>query len=57
VPFALGWVAMIGYLSMPRPEGDFVIADGLAGYVLLAAAMAFLVSALVTLPHPRKAAT
>jgi hypothetical protein len=57
LPFALGWVAMIGYLSMPHPAGGFVIADGLAGYVLLAAAMAFLVSALVTLPHPRKPAT
>ncbi|WP_244931909.1 hypothetical protein [Nocardioides sp. W7] len=51
LPFALGWVATVGYLTVPRPEGDYVIADGAAGYVLLAAAMAFLVSGLVTLPR------
>lgn len=51
LPFALGWVAMVGYLTSPRPEGDFVIPDGTAGYVLLVAAVAFLVSGLVTLPR------
>lgn len=51
LPFAVGWVAMVGYLTVPRPEGDYVIGDGLAGYVLLAAAMAFLIGALVTLPR------
>ncbi|SDD46249.1 DUF6113 family protein [Nocardioides lianchengensis] len=51
LPFALGWIAMVGYLTVPRPEGDFVIGNGLAGYVLLAAAMAFLVAGLVTLPR------
>lgn len=51
VPFAAGWVAMIGYLMMPRPEGDFVVADGVEGYVLLAVAMVLIVSGLVTLPR------
>jgi len=51
LPFAVGWIAMVGYLTVPRPEGDYVIGDGLAGYVLLAAAMAFLIGALVTLPR------
>ena len=57
LPFALGWVAMIGYLTMPRPEGDFVIADGTAGYVLLVAACVFLVAGLVTLPRREPSAT
>lgn len=51
LPFALGWVAMVGYLTAPRPEGDFVIPDGTGGYVLLIAAVALLVSGLVTLPR------
>lgn len=51
LPFALGWIAMVGYLTVPRPEGDFVIGDGVAGYALIAAAMAFLVSGLVTIPR------
>lgn len=49
--FSAGWVAMIGYLMMPRPEGDFVVAEGTAGYVLLVAAMVLLVSGVVTLPR------
>lgn len=51
LPFSLGWVVMVGYLTIPRPEGDFVIPDGTAGYVLLVVAMVLLVSGLVTLPR------
>lgn len=51
LPFAFGWVGMVGYLTVPRPEGDFVIADGVEGYLLLAAAFGFLVAALATLPR------
>lgn len=51
LPFALGWVAMIGYLTVPRPEGDYVIGDGAAGYALLIAACAFLAAGLLTLPR------
>lgn len=53
LPFALGWIAVVGYLTVPRPEGDFVIGDGVAGYALIAAAMVFLVSGLVTIPRGR----
>jgi hypothetical protein len=51
LPFALGWVAMIGYLTIPRPEGDYVIGDDTAGYALLVVACVFLVAGLVTLPR------
>jgi hypothetical protein len=55
--FSAGWVAMIGYLMMPRPEGDYLVADGAAGYVLLAAAMVLIVAGLVTLPRRAPATT
>lgn len=51
LPFALGWIAMLAYLTIPRPEGDFVVGDDTSGYTLIAAAMAFLVASLVTLPR------
>ncbi|WP_101523763.1 hypothetical protein [Nocardioides houyundeii] len=35
LPFAAGWVLALAYCMTPRPEGDFLIADGPKGYVLL----------------------
>jgi hypothetical protein len=49
MPFAVGWVAMVGYLALPRDEGDYVIADDAPGYVLLGYAVALLVASMVTL--------
>ncbi|MET0525800.1 MAG: DUF6113 family protein [Nocardioides sp.] len=49
MPFAVGWVAMVGYLALPRDEGDYVIADDVPGYVLLGYAVALLVASMVTL--------
>ena len=57
LPFSAGWIAMLGYLMMPRPEGDFLVADGIEGYVLLAAGMVLVVSAVVTLPRRAPVAT
>lgn len=53
VPFAVGWVAMVGYLAYGRDEGDFVIAGDVQGYTLLGFAVALLVAAMVTLPNRR----
>lgn len=39
LPFALGWVVALGYALVQRPEGDFLVADGGAGYVLLVAGL------------------
>ena len=54
MPFAFGWVAMVGYLAIPRDEGDYVIADDLQGYVLLGFAVALGVAAAVTLQPVRR---
>jgi hypothetical protein len=53
IPFAGGWVAVIGYLAFPRGEGDYVIAADRQGYMLLGCGVALAVSALVTLPLRR----
>ena len=50
VAWAAGWVAMVGYLAVPRGEGDYVIAGDLAGYAVLITAAAVALSALATLP-------
>ncbi|MDQ4051503.1 MAG: DUF6113 family protein [Actinomycetota bacterium] len=52
-PFVLGWSAVVAALALPRPEGDFVIAGDVNGYVLLGFGLVLLVAGLVTLPPPR----
>lgn len=52
--FALGWVAMLGLVLAPRPEGDYAVGQGSAGYALIALALAVLVAAITTLPRPRR---
>lgn len=56
LPHAVGWMGMVGWLSLPRPEGGYAISSDLSGYALLGAGLALLVHALVTLPRPRPAA-
>ena len=51
-PFALGWAVVVAALALPRPEGDFLIAGDLNGYVLLGFGLALLVASLVTVPPP-----
>lgn len=51
VAWALGWVAMVGYLAVPRGEGDYVISGNLSGYAVLIAAAAVALSALATVPR------
>ncbi|MQW75762.1 hypothetical protein GHK92_07745 [Nocardioides sp. dk4132] len=50
VAWAAGWVAMVGYLAVPRSEGDYVIAGDLAGYAVLITAAVVALGALATLP-------
>ena len=54
MPFAFGWVAMVGYLAFPRGEGDYAISSDAPGYVLLGFAVALLVAATVTLQPVRR---
>ncbi|MBB3041319.1 hypothetical protein KM427_07105 [Nocardioides sp. LMS-CY] len=55
--FAVGWVAMVGWLAVPRPEGDYLISQDWQGYLVLGLGMLLLVVGLATLPRPRRAAT
>ena len=55
-PFGLGVAVMIGFLTVPRPEGDYVVSADPNGYVLLGFAVAVLVVSVATLPRPRRAA-
>ena len=57
MPFAVGWVAMVGYLAVPRDEGDYAIASEVQGYVLLGFAVALLVASMVTLQPVRRGNT
>ena len=41
--FCLGWVAMLGLVLAGRPEGDWAIGSGLAGYTLMGTALAMIV--------------
>ncbi|WP_309646973.1 hypothetical protein [Nocardioides sp.] len=50
--FGAGWAAMAAYLSVPRPEGDYVISADAQGYALLGFGVAVLIFSLATLPAP-----
>jgi hypothetical protein len=54
LPFALGWVGIVGYLAFARDQGGYVIAGDLQGYALLGFGVALLVAAMVTLPPLRR---
>ena len=51
--FVVGWVAMVGWLTVPRPEGDYLISQDWQGYAVLGLGMVLLVVGLATLPRPR----
>jgi hypothetical protein len=52
VPFALGYAGVVGLASVPRPEGDYLLAADLEGYVVLGAALGALVFSFATLRGP-----
>jgi hypothetical protein len=50
--FGVGLVGGLGLLSVRRPEGDYVIAADLEGYLLLGLGLAVVVAGVATLPRP-----
>jgi hypothetical protein len=52
--FVAGWVLMVGWLTVPRPEGDYLISQDWQGYAVLALGMVLLVVGLATLPRPTR---
>jgi hypothetical protein len=50
--FIAGWVLTVGWLTVPRPEGDYLISQDWQGYAVLALGMILLVVGLATLPRP-----
>lgn len=50
--FVLGWVLVVGWLTMPRPEGDYAISQDWQGYGVLGVGLVLLVLAVGTLPRP-----
>lgn len=51
--FVVGWVGMVGWLAMPRPEGDYLLSSDLAGYAVLGIGLVLLVFGVATLPRPK----
>lgn len=48
--FVVGFDAVVGWLTVPRAEGDYLVSQDWQGYALLAVGLALLVGALATLP-------
>jgi len=53
LPFALGFVAVLGLAMSPRPEGDYLVPGNARGYLLLAVGLVVFLIAVATLPRPR----
>ena len=54
--YCLAYAAMTGYLSIPRPEGDYAIASDWAGYSMLTLAVTLLVIGVGTFRRVRPTA-
>ncbi|WP_395693072.1 DUF6113 family protein [Nocardioides sp.] len=50
--FVAGWVLVVGWLTFPRAEGDYVISQDAQGYAVLVLGLVLLVVAIATLPRP-----
>ena len=46
--YVVGWLAALVYVLIGRPEGDYVVAGDLRGYLLLATGLALVVVGLVS---------
>lgn len=51
--FVLGWVLVVGWLSLPRAEGDYLLSQDVQGYAVLVVGLVLLVVAVGTLPGRR----
>jgi hypothetical protein len=54
LPFALGFVVVLGLGMVPRGEGDYLIPGNARGYVLLALGFVLVLTAVATLPRPER---
>ncbi len=52
---ATGWAVAVLRLAVRRPEGDYVVAADVGGYVLLVTSLVLVLAAVVTLPTRRDA--
>ena len=52
--FVVGWGAMVGWLTIPRPEGDYVVSQDVSGYAVLAIGLVLLAFGIATLPRPAR---
>jgi len=52
LPFAVGFVAVLGLAMTPRGEGDYLVPGNARGYVLLGVGVLALLIAVATLPRP-----
>jgi hypothetical protein len=56
LPYAVGYAALVGYLSVPRGEGDYAISSSGPGYAVLGLAVLVVAFAVGTLPRPGRRA-
>ena len=54
--FVVGFDAMLGWLTVPRSEGDYLISQNWQGYAVLGFGMVLLVVGVSTLPRPARPA-
>lgn len=52
--YVVGWDAMVAWLTVPRPEGDYLLSQDVAGYAVLGLGLVLLVVGIGTLPRPRR---
>ncbi len=45
---------MVGWLTLPRPEGDYLVSQDVQGYAVLGLGVLLLVFAIATLPRPTR---
>jgi hypothetical protein len=56
LPFALGWTALLAFVTPARPEGDYLVASDVDGYLLLLAGILVLAAGFVGIRPRRPAA-
>jgi hypothetical protein len=54
LPAALGFALVVGWLAIPRAEGDYVIGSDLQGYLVVTLALVTTVAGIATLPRPNR---
>lgn len=50
--FVAGWDTLVGWLSFPRAEGDYLLSQDVQGYAVLGLGLVLVVIAIGTLPRP-----